>query len=141
MSISIFVQTNGESDSSVRYFSVGYLNNGKFSGLVYGYEGGGEYSYAYAYLGKYLSEDDTDGGCMEFDEREEVLISLMGSDLMNEINSMYSELFTYDESEGVLCLNEFIPGKEVYTVNFDASPLSYRNTYWKDSPENYWEPV
>lgn len=141
MSVSIFVQTNGKSDSSVRYFSVGYLNNGKFSGLVYGYEGGGEYSYAYAYQGKYLSEDDAEGGCMGFDEREAVLVSLMGSDLMNEINSIGSYLFTYDQAEDVVRLKHFFPGKEVYTVNFDATPLSYRNTYWEDSPEDYWKPV
>ena len=50
-----FIKLEKQNSNMVRYFAVGeHDSQNKFTGIVYGYEGGGEFSDAFIYKNKFL---------------------------------------------------------------------------------------
>ena len=53
--MNFFIQLDQQNSNTVRYFAIGeHDSENKFTGIVYGYEGGGVHSDAFIYKGKFL---------------------------------------------------------------------------------------
>lgn len=120
--------------STVRYFMIGInTDTDAFSGLVYGYCGGGTYADEYIINWKSLEEIDEDMMDCDGDEKEAALEEVH-SGIVEEIYAVIDTLFDYDNAN---CLYTI---KKSAKVEFDAdntygefkNPIDFWNTYFTD---------
>lgn len=136
-----FIKLEKQNSNMVRYFAVGeHDSQNKFTGIVYGYEGGGEFSDAFIYKNKFLPsyfEDEP----IEWDEQLEVFdkISKYTFDELDSKIRDYAEFNTnslqwliYDETK------ELFDSGVVYST-MEKNPPSYGLTSWEDTPKEEWE--
>lgn len=135
MKNSYFIQKEDESDVDVRYFAVGQIDNtGKLTGLIYGYEGGGEYSSQLIVDGNYIPtyNEELDEH-IEHEEQVEKFEELSSVSLVS-IDETIDELFVYDDERCCyICsdgLDSIMDGC-TYRENFNTVPPSYANTSWQ----------
>jgi hypothetical protein len=140
-----FIQKEDNSKNVARYFATGIIEDNKLTGLVYGYEGGGEYSEALIFKGKYLPDIDENGENLDFDEQERLFIELIDnkfslenlfnnvSDVIDFKNNKDGYYFFHKESESL-----FENSDAISTEGFSITPPSYANTYWEETPEQTW---
>jgi len=123
--------SNGEPDS-VRYFAVGVLQNGLFSGIIHGYEGGGSYSEHYMLEGKYIPYAE-----VENEAFETIMNQIMWESFIKECYERLEEYVEYSnngyfyEIKDRDKFNKFTP---VYFPKPDYANTVFGNKekYWSD---------
>ena len=138
--IKYFIQLEKSNTLDLRYVAIGIFNKKKeFSGIVYGYEGGGEFSEALLYENKYIV--DNNGGYLDFDEQEELLKKLIGNKYIGKIDKKFNEFIEFDENELSFYLREnifdpnlfFCDGKVITNCDDDEITPSYGNTVFEEN--------
>lgn len=79
---------------SVRYFAAGQVKNGLFTGLIHGFEGGGQYSGHCMLDGKFMPHI-ADDVCIEDDVMEDMLNKHTDKTFLNRCYNMLSEYIEY----------------------------------------------
>jgi len=136
-----FIQLNEENNTEVRYAFIGFHNeDNTISGLVYGYEGGGEYSDDIITHNKYI-QDELFDEYLEFDDKVEIFNEIQGKVEFEKLqNIFFSEMLVYNKETGethihadkmadnqLTFINEF-----GYSLGEAFIPPSYANTFWDD---------
>lgn len=137
--ISIFIQLNNDK-KTIRYFSIGTYINELFTGMVYGYEGGGESSDRFVYKNKFLPSYigdepiEWDDLCGIFDE-----FSPYTFDTLDAIIRGYAD-FNTTSLDWEIEEDVDFGGKMVFSMNMHCNPISYGLTSWDDTKDTKeWE--
>ncbi|OGS70750.1 MAG: hypothetical protein A3F91_09565 [Flavobacteria bacterium RIFCSPLOWO2_12_FULL_35_11] len=140
---SIFILLENASENAIRYFAIGEIDNKNlFTGMIHGYEGGGEYSECLMYKNAYVATSDNEGEPLEWEEQVAILENLMGDGYVDRLNDVSYKYLEYDtEVCNYLMLDEAMPNKNisVFELNFDITPPSYANTEWENFVPLAWE--
>jgi len=143
--LDIFIQSEDYDKNTVRYAAFGKINSeNKFSGIIYGYEGGGEYSEGYMFLDKYLpTMTDDEEDCIDDDTQEQMLKELISDELFQVLIDERNLFMTYDKERNCYMMNEkafVLFNSNNVASNFpnDINPPSYANTYWTDDNRGRW---
>ena len=138
--MNFFIQLDQQNSNTVRYFAIGeHDSENKFTGIVYGYEGGGVHSDAFIYKGKFLPsyfEDEP----IEWDELEEVF-NKISKYKFDELDSKAREFMDFDTNALqwiVLEESKHLFENLVYST-MEINPPSYGLTSWEDTPKEEWE--
>ena len=138
--MNFFIQLDQQNSNIVRYFAIGeHDSENKFTGIVYGYEGGGVHSDAFIYKGKFLPsyfEDEP----IEWDELEEVF-NKISKYKFDELDSKAREFMDFDTNALqwiVLEKSKHLFENMVYST-MEINPPSYGLTSWEDTPKEEWE--
>ena len=138
--MNFFIQLDQQNSNIVRYFAIGeHDSENKFTGIVYGYEGGGVHSDAFIYKGKFLPsyfEDEP----IEWDELEEVF-NKISKYKFDELDSKAREFMDFDTNALqwiVLEESKHLFENLVYST-MEINPPSYGLTSWEDTPKEEWE--
>lgn len=138
--MNFFIQLDQQNSNIVRYFAIGeHDSENKFTGIVYGYEGGGVYSDAFIYKSKNLPsyfEDEP----IEWDELEEVF-NKISKYKFDELDSKAREFMDFDTNALqwiVLEKSKHLFENMVYST-MEINPPSYGLTSWEDTPKEEWE--
>jgi hypothetical protein len=95
---SIFIQLSTPNENLVRYFCIGnYDNNNLFTGQVYGYEGGGEFSDQFIYKNKFLPEYDTSGEPLDWECNEE-LFNFLSIERFDDLDDSIRKILDFDSA-------------------------------------------
>lgn len=133
--IEIFIQKEHIDRDKIRYYAVGKYENNKFTGSVFGYEGGGVYGHIFMVDGKYIPRSINEE-CLEWEEMEEIFEQLSGirSDHLEEAIGKYVVLDTSDFPyfKAIYGTDSGLEGNLVFST-MDKNPPSYANTYWSDT--------
>ena len=138
--MNFFIQLDQQNSNIVRYFAIGeHDSENKFTGIVYGYEGGGVHSDAFIYKSKNLPsyfEDEP----IEWDELEEVF-NKISKYKFDELDSKAREFMDFDTNAFqwiVLEESKHLFENLVYST-VEINPPSYGLTSWEDTPKEEWE--
>lgn len=141
MKKSIFIQLAKSNEKEVRYYCVGtHDKNNKFTGLVHGYEGGGEFSESFIVQDKFIP-DYHDGEPIEWETLVEAFnkVSLYTFDELDDAIREYLDFDTnclqWEALEEKISLFDEL----IYSQNMPIKPPSYANTKWNDRKINYWK--
>lgn len=113
--------------TDVEYFWVGTISEGKLTGIVYGYEGGGEYSYKYIFKGSYIPEYKLDGEAItDGDTVVDLFKVLVGVDLFDRMESYIDAIFSKDDLGNLVAKKETVAlfNEGVYTNFSNESNFS-----------------
>lgn len=139
--LQIFMQRDTIRTSSIRYFCVGTTENGKLSGVVYGYEGGYEYSTWYVYKDKFLPQKDIYGDPVEDDVAVLMLNTLIGgASFVEKCYDALAEFANHDDENCHYKVNK--KGKKAFGVETTTQlgesiePLSYGLTTFPKTAEH-----
>lgn len=129
ISIAIQRESSLNTFDTVRYFAVGKTENDLFTGIVYGYEGGGEYSTDYMHKGKYVPYELNDE-FFDDDTRESLLNEAAGHGFIALCNDIISIHCEYDKELSVYKLKDTSPYKKKVFKGFGEvfTPPNYANT-------------
>jgi len=119
---------------TVRYFAVGQVKDGLFSGLIHGYEGGGEYSEHCMHEGKYMPHD-SDGESIEDETMENTLSNLIDRTFMDRCHSMLKKYIKYSIGGYFYEIIDRDALENFQPVYFDKP--DYANTTF-GNPAKYW---
>lgn len=139
---SIFIQLSTPNENLVRYFCIGnYDNNNLFTGQVYGYEGGGEFSDQFIYKNKFLPEYDTSGEPLDWECNEE-LFNFLSIERFDDLDDSIRKILDFDSAllqwyvlDEKLSIFDDI---NLYTENINCNPPSYGLTSWDDTEFKTW---
>jgi hypothetical protein len=146
--IKLFIQledfTKNEEIKDIRYTCAGVINEqGQLSGIVYGYEGGGEYSEQLILNGNFIPNYDEDlDEHLEFDEQITYLEDLTEKGFYDKCYNAIEDMMSYDKdtcnyklkTESNYKFGFFDNGDKVYSEFPDqVTPPDYGNTYWKNN--------
>ena len=133
--IEIFIQKEHIDRDEIRYYAVGKYENNKFTGSVFGYEGGGVHSHIWMVDGKYIQQAINEQ-CLEWEEMETIFEQLSGmrSNDLEEIIGEYVVLDTTDFPyfKAIYGTDSGLENNLVFST-MDRNPPSYANTFWDDT--------
>lgn len=139
--VSLFIQLSDDK-KTVRYFSVGTYINDLFTGMVYGYEGGGEFTDRFVYENKFLPSYSC-GEPIEWDELLDIFESVSPYNyesidgILRGYMDFNSTTYIWELEEDALAHFE---GQNVFTISMYCEPISYGHTSWKTTKDtNEWE--
>ena len=139
MKKAIFIQKNNN-NRYVRYFCIGtHDNNNKFTGIVQGYEGGGECSERLVFKDKCIP-DYKNGECIEWDTIVESYDSLSLLSFA-ELDDTIREYIEFDTELLIWRVNSEKIGifkENVFSENMLNEPLSYALTTWESRSLEEW---
>lgn len=140
MKKSVFIQLIKSNEKEVRYFCVGsHDKDNKFTGLVHGYEGGGEFSEKLIIQDKFIPDYLNDEP-IEWDTLVEAFnkISLYSFD---ELDAAIREYIDFDTNKLAWEVHDdstnLFDGI-VYSENMPLDPPSYAITTWGNRNIGYW---
>lgn len=139
---STFIQLTKPNENLVRYFCIGnYDNDNLFTGHVYGYEGGGEFSDQFIYKNKFLPEYDTTGEPLDWECNEE-LFNFLSIDKFDDLDNSIRKILDFDCTlQQWYVLDEklsIFDGTNLYTENINCYPPSYGMTTWDGTKFETW---
>ncbi len=139
---SIFIQLSKPNENLVRYFCIGnYDNDNLFTGHVYGYEGGGEFSDRFIYKNKFLPEYDAVGEPLDWECNEE-LFNFLSIYKFDELDDSIIKILDFDCTlQQWYVLDEklsIFDGTIQYTENINCNPPSYALTSWDGTKLETW---
>ncbi len=140
MEKSIFIQLVQANKKEVRYFCVGFHDkDNKFTGLVHGFEGGGEFSEKLIIQDKFIPDYLNDEP-IEWDTLVDAFnrISLYTFDELDEAIREYLDFDTSKQEWEVVEDKMNIFDGKVYSKNMLINPPSYAMTTWDDRDIGYW---
>lgn len=140
MEKSIFIQLVQANKKNVRYFCVGsHDKDNKFTGLVYGYEGGGEFSEKLIIHDKFIPDYINDEP-IEWDTLVDAFnkISLYTFEELNDAVSEYLDFNTDVLEWEVIEEKMNLFDEKVYSHNMLINPPSYAMTSWDDRDIGYY---
>jgi hypothetical protein len=133
--IEVFIQKEYINKDEIRYYAVGKYENNKFTGSVFGYEGGGVYGHIFMVDGKYIPQTINEE-CLEWEDVEEIFEQLSGtkSDYLEEVIGKYVVLDTseFPYFKAIYGTESGLESNLVFST-MDRNPPSYANTYWSDT--------
>lgn len=133
--IEIFIQKEHIDRDEIRYYAVGKYENNKFTGSVFGYEGGGAHGHIWMVDGKYIPQTINEE-CLEWEEMETIFEQLSGmrSNDLEEIIGEYVVLDTTDFPyfKAIYGTDSGLENNLVFST-MDRNPPSYANTFWDDT--------
>ncbi len=138
---SIFIQLSNE--NIVRYFCVGnYDRKNYFTGLVYGYEGGGEFSDQFVYKNKFLPMYDKDEEPIDWECNKD-LFDFFSKESFDVIDSEIREIldFNTDLLQWLVIdkKTSIFENTNLYRQNINCNPPSYGLTSWNDTKYSTWD--
>lgn len=98
--MTIAIQCERTDRTRARYFAVGKVEDKLFTGMVYGYEGGGCYSFDYLHRQKFIPSDSQYGECWDDDYRETLLCTAVDSEFIRRCNDIIALHLKYDGDAG-----------------------------------------
>jgi len=116
---------------TIRYIAAGITTERGFSGVVYGYEGGGEFSEGLAVDGEYISDRSDDDDGLDCREIESVFSTSTSEEFLDACYTMLSLHGKYDDSgmyrmAKVSDLPSDRKSEDVsFTMGAKISPISY----------------
>ena len=140
MEKSIFIQLIKSNEKEVRYFCIGsHDKDNKFTGLVHGYEGGGEFSEKLIIQDKFIPDYLNDEP-IEWDTLVDAFnkISLYTFDELDEAIRVYLDFDTSRQEWEVLEEKMNLFDGIVYSENMVINPPSYAMTTWNGRDIDYW---
>ena len=133
--IEVFIQKEYINKDEIRYYAVGKYENNKFTGSVFGYEGGGVHSHIWMVDGKYIPQVINEQ-CLEWEEMETIFEQLSGmrSNNLEEAIEEYVVLDTTDFPyfKAIYGTDSGLENNLVFST-MDRNPPSYANTSWSDT--------
>ena len=133
--IEIFIQKEHIDRDEIRYYAVGKYENNKFTGSVFGYEGGGVHSHIWMVDGKYIPQAINEQ-CLEWEDMETIFEQLSGMK-SNDLEEAIEEYVVLDTSEfpyfkAIYGTDSGLESNLVFST-MDKNPPSYANTSWSDT--------
>ena len=133
--IEIFIQKEHIDRDEIRYYAVGKYENNKFTGSVFGYEGGGVYGHIWMVDGKYIPQTINEE-CLEWEEMETIFEQLSGM-RSNELEEAIEEYVVLDTTDfpyfkAIYGTDSGLENNLVFST-MDRNPPSYANTFWDDT--------
>lgn len=136
-----------ENRTDVRYFSCGFMDERGFTGLVHGYEGGGEYSEWFYYNGDYVDSDtfdeyDDDDYIDEFSMVVDAVCDEVGdSDFYDTIIELVGQFIEWDDDNCSYYLKDemkpVFEDKNIACYGVDIDAVDYGNTSFTEDENNY----
>lgn len=133
--IEIFIQKEHIDRDEIRYYAVGKYENNKFTGSVFGYEGGGVYGHIWMVDGKYIPQTIGEQ-CLEWEEMETIFEQLSGM-RSNDLEEAIEEYVVLDTTEfpyfkAIYGTDSGLENNLVFST-MDRNPPSHANTFWDDT--------
>lgn len=140
---SLFIQLSNKNENIVRYFCIGnYNKENLFTGLVYGYEGGGEFSDQFVYKNKYLPMYGKDGELIDWECNKD-LFDFFSKDSFDDLDDEIRKILDFDTILlQWLVIDEqmsIFENSNLYRVNINCNPPSYGLTSWNDTKYSTWD--
>ncbi|MFA7084728.1 MAG: hypothetical protein WC141_09355 [Arcobacteraceae bacterium] len=144
-----FIQFEGSSEENnplrVRFMMNGFVDdNNNFTGIIHGYEGGGEYSEGLVYKNKFLPNINEDGECIEWDTMATTFKKLSGLDA-EKLLYQFKDVIPFDDSgtyfipkEEFIKENSLCDGSKLCNLEFNITPIDYANTTF-ENPIKTWD--
>ncbi|MCT7648934.1 hypothetical protein [Aliarcobacter butzleri] len=136
-----YIMLDNENQKFVRYFAIGeHDSEAKFTGLVQGYEGGGQFSDAFIYKNKFLP-NICDDEYIDWDEKV-VVFDYLSKHSFDELDSKIREFLDFNSA--TLCWEVLDECKHLFEVgslfkNMDINPPSYGLTSWPEGRLEIWD--
>jgi hypothetical protein len=137
-----FIQLENENETEVRYAFIGFKNkDNTLSGLVFGYEGGGEHSDAILIGNKYI-QDELFEEYLEYDDQVTIFNETYGDLSFEKIQQeLFGDMLIFSNETGITYINPDIMEDNQKTfindlgadLGDDFTPPSYANTSWENS--------
>lgn len=133
--IEIFIQKEHIDRDEIRYYAVGKYENNKFTGSVFGYEGGGVHSHIWMVDGKYIPRAINEQ-CLEWEEMETIFEQLSGM-RSNDLEEAIEEYVVLDTTDfpyfkAIYGTDSGLENNLVFST-MDRNPPSYAKTFWDDT--------
>ena len=140
---SLFIQLSNKNENIVRYFCIGnYNKENLFTGLVYGYEGGGEFSDQFVYKNKYLPMYGKDGEPIDWECNKD-LFDFFSKDSFDDLDDEIRKILDFDTILlQWLVIDEqmsIFENSNLYRVNINCNPPSYGLTSWDNTIYDTWD--
>ena len=135
--IEIFIQKEHIDRDKIRYYAVGKYEDNKFTGSVFGYEGGGVYGHIWMVDGKYIPQV-INKECLEWEDMETIFEQLSGMK-SNDLEEAIEEYVVLDTTDfpyfkAIYGTDSGLENNLVFST-MDKNPPSYANTFWDDTED------